>query len=654
MRLFDSLCDLVVRVLVFTTGFHPNDYSGAPALVDPNVPQKPIIATPIIDPSLGDDICNTPDNRQVWCDGRDINTDYEVSGSAPPGVVRNYYIVVSNDRICPDGKCVDVTLINGTYPGPTLYANWGDVMNITVLNKLNNCNGTSIHYHGLRQWFTPYADGVPGVTQCPFIPGSEMTYTWNVQQYGSSWYHSHFSLQYANGVLGPLVLYGPSSCNYDIDAGPILVTDWYHEDAFTLFPREVTNADDRSTNPDSMLINGMGNYTMVRPDNVTVFSGCELPDSGPDCYIPTGLWNTTVQAGKRYKFRLVNTSVRTHLTFSIDNHTLEVISTDFVPIVPYSTDTLTIAIGQRYEVIVEANADISQNSNFWIKLHDCGNLCAGDPYPTGFQGGWEECRRGIFSYDQVASVPTKTEPNVIDVACADVPLASMTPIVTRTVTNLPSVLSNLTKIPGFQVNLGKNDVNSAFSWWSLKDFTFRVNWSDPTTSNILEYPNYSTWQPTQYEPVYLDGNDDDWVAFLIEGEWSGGVDPQFQIPAAHPIHLHGHDYVILGQDSTPFDPNQEYALNLQNPPRRDVAMLPRTGFLIIAFKLDNPGPWLMHCHIAFHASAGLAVQFVENPVTFKNQIMTPGLRQQYYDQCNTWVDYYNQDLCNFRQEDSGI
>lgn len=33
--------------------------------------------------------------------------------------------------------------------------------------------------------------------------------------------------------------------------------------------------------------------------------------------------------------------------------------------------------------------------------------------------------------------------------------------------------------------------------------------------------------------------------------------------------------------------------------------------MIIAFKLDNPGTWLMHCHIAFHASFGLALQFLE-------------------------------------------
>lgn len=40
--------------------------------------------------------------------------------------------------------------------------------------------------------------------------------------------------------------------------------------------------------------------------------------------------------------------------------------------------------------------------------------------------------------------------------------------------------------------------------------------------------------------------------------------------------------------------------SLINPPRRDVAMLPGSGYLVVAFRTDNPGAWLMHCHIGWH------------------------------------------------------
>ena len=49
--------------------------------------------------------------------------------------------------------------------------------------------------------------------------------------------------------------------------------------------------------------------------------------------------------------------------------------------------------------------------------------------------------------------------------------------------------------------------------------------------------------------------------------------------------------------------------------RRDVALLPAGGYLIIAFPADNPDSWLMHCHIAWHASAGLAVQILERQIS---------------------------------------
>jgi multicopper oxidase len=53
-------------------------------------------------------------------------------------------------------------------------------------------------------------------------------------------------------------------------------------------------------------------------------------------------------------------------------------------------------------------------------------------------------------------------------------------------------------------------------------------------------------------------------------------------------------------------------LKLDNPPRRDVVLLPTNGYVVIAFKADNPGPWLVHCHIAFHISEGLGMQIMEN------------------------------------------
>jgi len=84
------------------------------------------------------------------------------------------------------------------------------------------------------------------------------------------------------------------------------------------------------------------------------------------------------------------------------------------------------------------------------------------------------------------------------------------------------------------------------------------------------------------------------------------------------IHLHGHDFAILQQvENTEYSPDL-LNLTLINPPRRDVVLLPRNGFVVIAFKTDNPGSWLMHCHIAYHASGGLSLQILERQADANN------------------------------------
>lgn len=37
------------------------------------------------------------------------------------------------------------------------------------------------------------------------------------------------------------------------------------------------------------------------------------------------------------------------------------------------------------------------------------------------------------------------------------------------------------------------------------------------------------------------------------------------------------------------------------------------GYSVIGFQSDNPGAWLMHCHIVWHVEGGMALQFVEAP-----------------------------------------
>lgn len=57
---------------------------------------------------------------------------------------------------------------------------------------------------------------------------NEGSYRFKADLYGTSWYHSHYSAQYAGGLLGPMIIYGPTNYDYDIDLGPVLLSDCRH------------------------------------------------------------------------------------------------------------------------------------------------------------------------------------------------------------------------------------------------------------------------------------------------------------------------------------------------------------------------------------------------------------------------------------------
>ena len=73
----------------------------------------------------------------------------------------------------------------------------------------------------------------------------------------------------------------------------------------------------------------------------------------------------------RYLIQLINTAVDSHFKFSIDNHTMQIMVTDFVPIVPLELTFVSIGMGQHYDVIVEMNAPPASYSIRAIPQPEC-------------------------------------------------------------------------------------------------------------------------------------------------------------------------------------------------------------------------------------------------------------------------------------------
>ncbi|ORX97387.1 multicopper oxidase-domain-containing protein [Clohesyomyces aquaticus] len=568
--------------------------------------------------------CNNDTNRDCWVidpNGKryDINTDYE--RDTPPGIERPYSIEIDESPFSPDGTVKPLAkLIDKKFPGTLIEACWGDTLIVNVKNKLPD-NGTTIHWHGVRLLGSNEMDGVNGVTQCPVAQDDSFTYKFKLTQYGHSWYHSHYSTQYGDGVAGPLLIHGPNSANWDYEWTPLLVSDWLHDSAFAAFHNELVGPP--LPMADTILLNGTGHF------------------NGSGSY-----FNQTFVAGKRYLIRIINASVGLHFHFSIDNHILQVISTDFVPIKPYNTTSLSIGIGQRYSVIVEAKPDTpSSNGKYWIRT-EYSTAC-NNPINDILATNLDRQRTGIICYGNSTNstdLPTSTRTDVA-AGCADVPTASLQPIVPWTIGAPQNNITNNTYHTG--LHLGQPFRGNVLRW-DITDTPMFLNFSNPTLFNTKN----TTWDP-EYAVVdynYTDGeNGDKFVYMVITSGSLKGATPA-KVPAWHPIHLHGHDFAILAQSSNPWDPvTGPNSFQPINATRRDVAGLPNGGYLAIAFKPDNPGAWLLHCHIAWHASSGLALQILErqNEILLKN-----GPLDQQRAGCAKW-DEWNA-IHKVDQDDSGI
>lgn len=100
MGFFKRICDFAIWLL---------PVPGYESLTQKPLQLFPAIGKPSADPHSG--CVNSPQTRNCWIDGFDINTDYE--SKVPPGVVREYDFTLSNQIIDPDGYLVDGMIING-------------------------------------------------------------------------------------------------------------------------------------------------------------------------------------------------------------------------------------------------------------------------------------------------------------------------------------------------------------------------------------------------------------------------------------------------------------------------------------------------------------------------------------------------------------
>lgn len=210
------------------------------------------------------------------------------------------------------GKFVEAWTYNGVTPGPTIRITAGDTIRVNVTNNLPE--STAIHWHGLI--IPNDQDGVPYLTQPPIKPGETYTYEFTVPEhnYGSHMYHSHHNAakQVTMGLLGAFIVEPPETAERPEEAAK----PYDHEYICILNDGPI------------------GGYSI---------NGKGFPSTQP----------VVVNKGDRLLVRYMNEGLMIH-PMHLHGMPQLVISQDGWDLpVPYMCDTLNIAPGQRFDVIVE-------------------------------------------------------------------------------------------------------------------------------------------------------------------------------------------------------------------------------------------------------------------------------------------------------------
>lgn len=88
--------------------------------------------------------------------------------------------------------------------------------------------------------------------------------------------------------------------------------------------------------------------------------------------------------------------------------------------------------------------------------------------------------------------------------------------------------------------------------------------------------------------------------------------------------------------------------NPSNPQRRDVQLVEANGYIVVQFDPTTPGVWPFHCHISWHASAGLYMQFLVRP----DDITKYSIPDKVGATCTDWSAYTSANVVD--QIDSGV
>ncbi len=552
-----------------------------------------------------------------------------------------------------------VYVINKQFPGPTIVGYTNQTVRIRVINALNT-QAVSMHWHGMHQIGTPHMDGAAYITQCPILPNNEFTYKFQLFPEGTFWYHAHLGSERSNGLYGALIVVPPepSPTNFIdmLGAHTILLDGW-----FTGNSEEVQHSPISSPDPINPNVpyntNPVPTYDGT-PASKFPFYGGLINGAGwtytADSASCRRLANTTlptfeVSQGNSYRFRVIGSQAAYNMRISIQGHSLKLLATDgsntkIPDSLPQEVDYIIVNVAERYDFIVEANQAIDnyvimaetmenpselERRGYCVKAHRAYAVLryegALSTLPDDFDSQYntsERCNSTKQCY--AINCPFMNYPDNVFTTCinfdqleVDKPLPVPNNDVGDTAflnfyeskTRNTAVNSRFFVNPPSPILSQKNDIDDLFC-----EYTQDLSVVD-STANCLH--TYTVTTKT------------------VELVLSNLADSEF---SSHPVHIHGHyfhvlhvgypDYNAEGQiiaknqdlNCTSNDglcdrgvswsagsPPPSSCLESGTCPLKDTITIPGGGYVRVRFARNNPGWWLLHCHIESHFLVGMVI-----------------------------------------------
>ncbi|KAK9154326.1 hypothetical protein Sjap_001806 [Stephania japonica] len=532
-------------------------------------------------------------------------------GLTHAGTTRHYKFDIKMQNVTRLCSSKSIVTVNGKFPGPRIVTREGDRLVIKVVNHVQY--NVTIHWHGVRQLQSGWADGPSYITQCPIQTGQSYVYNFTITgQRGTLWWHAHFSWLRAT-VYGPIIIRPKPNVPYPFEKPykevPIMLGEWFKGDTEAIIAQSL--------------------QTGAGPNVSEAYTINGLPDT----------FKLKVKPGKTYLLRLINAALNDELFFSIANHTLTVIDADASYVKPFNTEILFISPGQTTNVLLKTKPHFP-NATYFMEAR---------PYFTG-QGSIDNTTvAGVLKYEQHSNTNT---PSKLPVLRPTLPQINDTSFPANFSTKLRSLANSdyPANVPQrvdkrflFTVGLGSNPCpknqtcqgpnGSKFSA-SINNVSFtlpsiallQVHYfglaNGVYTTDFPSFPlmpfNYTANPPFNHthvgngtKVVVLPFNTS--VELVMQGTSILGAE-------SHPLHLHGFNFYVVGQGSGNFDPSNDPAkFNLVDPVERNTVSVPSGGWVAVRFQADNPGVWFMHCHLDVHLSWGLRMAWVVMDGKLPNQ-----------------------------------